>query len=370
MRSTQFRFPVTTLAGSRLNNIFSLQKGHRVEPKYRLKFFLSAVVAGIFEIFSLSEKILYQKRIREYKPGNPPVFIIGFWRSGTTLLHNLLCQDPEASYTTTFQTVFPNILLTQSWWLKKIINHLVPVNRPFDNVRMDMDFPQEEEFGMMNVQPNTIYKFFIYPVDFDRIIDKELFPADISPQEQAQWRKEYAGMIAKAAINTGGRRFIGKNPCNLTRIRLLRQMYPDAKFIFIHRDPYQVVESLYRFILSIFPGVQLQDTPAGFTREKVAILYQKIMHSYFRERENIPPSDLFEISMEDFLRDKTGHLRTIYKIFGLGDFERALPGVEKYLSENPNSRHEPCDPEPETIHLVNQYALDILKELGYKSRVS
>jgi hypothetical protein len=191
---------------------------HDVEEKYRSKFILSRVAAGILEPFTQAERILWQKRIRDQRLKKPPVFIIGFWRSGTTLLHNLLCQDPEAAYTTTFQTVFPNLLLTQSWWLKPLINHLVPALRPYDNVSMDMDFPQEEDFGLMNIQPSTIYKFFLFPAEFDQIIDRELFTGNLSPHLIAQWQEAYRGMIAKAVFNTGGSRYIGKNLCHLTRI--------------------------------------------------------------------------------------------------------------------------------------------------------
>ncbi len=365
MRRTKFDFPVTTLAGSTLKNFFALHRSHAVEPRYRTKFYLTAAVAAIFEIFNFIERITWQGRIRNHKLKTPPIFIIGFWRSGTTLLHNLMCQDPEASYTTTFQAVFPNLMLTQSWWLKSLLNYFIPEARPFDNVRMDVDFPQEEEFGMMNVQPYTIYKFFIYPADFDRIIEEELFTGNLPPEKIAQWKEQYAAMIAKAEFNTGGSRYIGKNPCNLARIGLLKSMYPDAKFIFIHRNPYQVTESLYKFILSIFEGVQLQDTPATYTRETVVRLYEKIMLNYFRDREALPASELIEIRMDEFVKDKQGHLRKIYETFGLGDFERVLPHIEKFLVENPYAKDEPVQPEPETIALVNRYAAYVVKKLGY-----
>jgi hypothetical protein len=212
MRRTSFRFPVTTLAGSSLANIPALLAGHSVEPKYRAKFLLSCAVAGLLEPLTLAERLIWNQRLTNHRLDSPPVFIIGFWRSGTTLLHNLLCQDPKAAYTTTFQTVFPNLLLTQSWWLKHLINYFVPVHRPYDNVSMDMDFPQEEDFGLMNIQPASIYKFFLFPAEFDQIIEKELFTGNLSPDAVDQWKTAYRKMIAKAVFNTGGTRYTGKSP--------------------------------------------------------------------------------------------------------------------------------------------------------------
>ena len=365
MRSTRFRFPVNTLVGSTLKNIRDLQKTHPVAPPYRRKFILYRTVAGILEPFSSAERLISQKRIRNFRLIKPPVFIIGFWRSGTTLLHNLLCQDPEAAYTTTFQTVFPNLVLSQSWWLKPLTNYFLPAQRPYDNVGMDMDFPQEEDFGMMNIQPVTIYKFLLFPADFDRIIDEELFTGNLSPEKLARWKDAYHSMIAKSVFNTGGSRYIGKNPCHLSRIILLKEMLPEAKFIFIHRHPYRVIESLYHFILSVFPGVQLQDVPSDFSREKVVILYEKFMKTYLRDRDMIPSSNLFEVKMDDFLADVTGHLKKIYEKFELGDFGRIEARVEKFLDENPCPEHNSNEPAPETIRLVDRYASGIMKELGY-----
>lgn len=366
MRSKHFRYAVSTLAGSSLRNIEVLRNHYRIEPKYRAKFAFTLVVAGLLEIVNPMERLFWGKRIRNHRLTHPPVFIVGFWRSGTTLLHNLLCQDPKAAYTTTFQTVFPNLLLTQSWWMKPIVNLFLPAERPYDNVSMDMDFPQEEDFGMMNMQPSTIYKFFLFPKDYDRIVEEELFTSGLPPDRLEQWRAAYRVMIAKAEFNTGGTRYVGKNPCHLTRIGLLREMFPDAKFIFIHRHPYKVAESLYQFMLRIFPGVQLQDVPADFTREKIVLLYRRMMETYFEDRYLIPPGNLLELGMDDFMGDIHGHLESIYRQLCLGDYEEARPHTEQFLKDS--SYQAPVrEPAGEEIRrLVDQHASGIMETLGYQ----
>ena len=230
-----------------------------------------------------------------------------------------------------------------------------------------MDFPQEEDFGLMNLQPSSIYKFFLFPGEFDRIIDQELFTGDLSPELISKWETAYRSMIAKAVLNTGGTRYIGKNPCHLTRITLLKEIFPDAKFIFIHRHPYKVIESLYHFILSVFPGVQLQDVPRDFSREKVAILYKKSIEAYFHDRNIIPSDDLIELKMDDFTRDIPGHMREIYQKFRLGDYSMVSSHIDKYLTENPEPSRIPHPPAAETIRLVDRYAKGIMHELGYIS---
>ena len=51
-------------------------------------------------------------RAVEATPVEPPLFILGHWRHGTTHLHNLLAQDPQFAYPTLYQTLYPRTFLT------------------------------------------------------------------------------------------------------------------------------------------------------------------------------------------------------------------------------------------------------------------
>jgi hypothetical protein len=359
MRNKTFRFAVTALVGSTLPNIFNKCRNHSIEPKYYGRFVFTLVVSGILEILNLWERLAWRRKVRKTPPGKPPVFIIGFWRSGTTLLHNLLCSDEDAAYTTTFQNVFPNITLSQSWWLRPVTNLVLPEERPFDNVHMDMNNPQEEEFALVNLLPSSFYNLFIFPEDFEKIIEKELLPETLTTEELERWKECYRGMTKKAMLNTGGTRFVSKNPINMVRMKLLKEMYPDAKFIFIYRNPYQVVESFYRFFLSIFPGIQLQSVPASFNRERMVQFYTFMMDIYFADRAAIPPEDLIEIRMEEFMEE-------IYSKFNLGPFEKARENCAKHLQERGGNNHHAYEIPDETYLLVDRYASGIIERLGYE----
>ena len=361
----QFHFPITTLLGTSVKNFIDACRGYRFESKFLIRVVLSFIISMVFELLAAWERIFWNKKLKAVRISKPPVFIIGFWRSGTTLLHGLLCEDRDAAYVTTFHTVFPNLVLSQKW-LKKLTNFFLPEKRPYDNYTWDMDSPQEEEFAIFNLQPYSFYKFFLFPKDFDRIYNEELPFTGFSSGKKENWKKRYLDLIRKTILDTGGKRYVGKNPCNIYRILTLKEMFPDAKFIFIYRNPYKVVESLYGFAHSIIPGIQLQESSGLPDRERIVKLYCDSMREYFRVRPEIDPENLMEFAYEDMCKDIPGTIRKIYEKFGMNGFEEALPRMSSYLNGGgKNDRVSPQIP-PEIYQLLNRYAPDIFLELDYR----
>jgi hypothetical protein len=364
-RKRAFKFPVSVLIGSKPGNILKVVSTYKIDLRYYPKFILSILVSIILELLHLPYRI-----IRKWSPAivsnnEPPVFIIGFWRSGTTLLHSLLCQDKRAGYVTTFQGVFPNFVPSGSKWLKEFTNRFLPRERPFDSYPMDMDFPQEEEFAMMSLQPKSIYRFFYFPKDFNDIYENDLHFERMPAVHRKRWVKEYLNLINNAMLNTGGERYMSKNPCNIFRIRTLADLFPDSRFIFIYRDPYLVVESLYRFAHKILPGSELQHLEGGIQREHFARLYRDSINEYTNAKEIINPANLIEIKYEEFRDKPIEFLREIYNRFNIPGFEEALPNMEAYLAKNATPSRTSYQIDPQTFRLVNEYAGDIVQKYGY-----
>jgi hypothetical protein len=364
-RNIPFKFPVSVLIGSKPSNILQVIKGYKIDLQYYPKFILSFIVSGIFRLMNLWERLIYRKEFKKIGSEEPPVLIIGFWRSGTTLLHSLMCQDPCAGYVTTFQAVFPNLVLTRYKWMKRIANWALPKKRPFDSYPMDMDFPQEEEFGLMSLQPKSIYKIFYFPKDYNDIYKTDLYFERLSDASRKCWEKEYLNLIDRAMINTGGERYISKNPCNIFRIKTLIGLFPDARFIFIYRNPYTVVESVYRFVNAILPGSELQHLEGGIPREYFARLYKDSINEYMDAKEIIRPDNLMEIRYEEFKERPVEFLCDIYSRFNIPGIEQVLPRMESYLANNNPDTRAAYQIAQETYQLVNEYSSDIVRKLGY-----
>jgi len=166
-------------------------------------------------------------------------------------------------------------------------------------------------------------------------------------------------------INRPGERFISKNPPNLARIKVLLEMFPEARFIFIYRNPYNVIESFYRFLQEVIPAIQLQNADEDVTRKMLASLYADMVDYYYKTKDKIPSENLMEIRYEDLAADPITGIRKIYEQFGMDHFDKDLPNIEIYLQRTRNiskNHYEISDP---TIELVNKHFVGLLNRWEY-----
>ncbi len=333
LRKKQFRFPVTMLIGSRFANFRKVTHDRRID--FKTKYFLTGLISLILGFINKSYEKRNLKKMISIHITEHPVFIIAFWRSGTTLLHNLLCCDPAAAYVSTFQTVFPHHCPGNKWLLKQFAKPFLPLHRPVDRVRFDFDLPQEEEIALGNLQPLSFYKFMYFPDDnFDLLIQRDLMLQNISPVEFKIWKESYSRLIKAAIMNTGGRRFVSKNPPNGFRIKILLEMFPDARFINIIRDPETVIESLQCFVPPVIKGIGLQRYDPEKMQKNLTLLFNLYQKKYHESKKLIPRNNLTEITYTELINSKKETVKNIYKDLRLPGFDQAAPRIDQYLSSN------------------------------------
>ncbi len=331
MRNRKFSFPVNTLCGSNYSNFRKVTAGHPIDRK--MMFFLtglSSLFLGVSAHFAEKRTL---KKLKKITLDKPPVFIIGFWRSGTTLLHNLLCNDPDAAYVSTFQGVFPHHTPASEWWLKVLASPLLPRKRPADGVKLDFDMPQEEEIALGNLQSLSFYHFMYFPADIERLIPRNLLLRDVSEEELGQWKNAYIQLIKTAMLKTGGHRFISKNPPNAFRIPLLLEMFPGARFINIFREREGTLNSFERFLTGVIQGIGMQRYDKKKFRESLERLYDLYLEHYHRDKALIPPEHLIEMQYQELLDDPYGISDMIFRRFDPEHRKKALENVRLFLSK-------------------------------------
>ena len=146
------KLPINTLVGADWKTFKAVTAGQEIDKGFRGKFRLTKSVCRLLSTLKPLEDSRYEKLCS--KPLEmDPLFILGHWRSGTTFVHNVFACDKHFGYTTTYQTVFPNLMLWGQPFFKKNMAFLMPDKRPTDNMELKVDLPQEEEFALSNMMP-------------------------------------------------------------------------------------------------------------------------------------------------------------------------------------------------------------------------
>ncbi|MEX0612440.1 MAG: sulfotransferase [Pirellulales bacterium] len=271
-------------------------------------------------LVAIAERCRYGRAIDRTEI-EPPLFILGTWRSGTTHLHNLLCVDDRFAYPNLYQVTCPSTFLLSERGMSRLVDWCMPKRRPQDAVKFGVKEPQEEDFAMCSLSGQASMLTMSFPRNvafYERFMTME----GLSPSELARWKACYLFFLKKLTFKYR-RPIVLKTPANTARIKTLLELFPEAKFVHIHRHPYDVFRSAKHTLLKAGPWWQLQrpnyrDDEAINRQliEQGKILY----HSFFAQRSLIPAGRLHDVAFEDLERDAVSQIRSTYDALDLPDF--------------------------------------------------
>ncbi|MGA9751535.1 MAG: sulfotransferase [Acidobacteriota bacterium] len=312
----------------------------------------------------LYERLRWGRTVDRVRLQEPPIFILGHWRSGTTYLHNLLAKDRHLGFVTTLQAFYPAVTL-QSLWLLPLLRRLPPQKRHGDNVLVGLEDPQEEEFALAILSPLSLYHFITFPRSSYRLFSEAVLFEGVPDTLKAEWQRAYLRILKTATLIAGGRRLVLKNPCNAARIPQLLELFPEAKFIHIYRNPCRVYYSTRHYFLSGLAQSQLQSVTPAELDEAVFHFYEGMMRKYWATKDLIPEGNLVEIRYEEFERDPLRSLAEIYEGLKLPGFDGAKEAFEGYIASQASYQQNRFSADPEELAAVTERLRFALDRLGY-----
>lgn len=314
------------------------------------------------------EHMRYDRAVKNVQLNEPPIFILGHWRSGTTNLHYLMSQDARMGYITMFQMVAPEMLFVGERVLKPAFAKVTPTTRPVDNLPLSVDGAQEEEFGLATMSPHSFYHYWFFPRRLEHYLNTYALFKDAPAPVVAEWKALYLAMLRKATLHMGGKRLLIKNPTNTGRIKQLLELFPDAKFVHIVRDPYRVFLSMRYMATKSHEASQLQTITPAEIEANVLHIYQAVMQQYLRDRALIPAQNLVEVRFEDIEVDPLHEIRRIYDHLGLTGYAEAEPGFLAYINSLGDFKKNPLKLSDQDIANVNAHWDFAFNAWGYPRR--
>jgi hypothetical protein len=308
------------------------------------------------ELFSWIERRRYGKRIGSSPVPDDPIFIIGHWRTGTTLLHQLLDLDPELAAPTLFQVAEPGCFICSYRYYMPVFSAMLPQKRPMDNVRIGINEPQEDEYAIYRITGFSPIERLVFPLKKDYFVldETSYLPAD--EKERKEWMESLRSYFQKLHY-VHGKRIISKNPFNSMRIRELAAMFPKARFVHITRHPFEVVPSSMNMWKIVTGQNRLnrngKEPGVGAVAEGI-----RMVLSVIGKDKNLLPSGYFhEMRFEDLQTKPVEELKKMYNRFDM-KFEDSLQSdILTYLEGLKNY-------EKNVFHLTEDEKSIIRKSLG------
>lgn len=324
------------------------------------------------EPFRILENITYADKIRDHELEKDPIFIIGHWRSGTSFLQYLLGQDPQFGYMNKFQVVFPDLFLKSEDFLKSVVKQFprtsnIVRDAQSMSINLDLDSPSEIEIALTTMlSPTSLHWGHIFPNNAWDHFDKYLFFDTATKTELQHWKQDYQHLIKKISLKNDGRQLIIKSPGNTSRVNKLLDLYPNARFIFIHRNPYDVFYSNKKLWNNLLNNLALQNFSEQQMEQEIIRVYKKLMSRYLAQRSSIPEGQLVELRFENFVTDPLKELYSTYNSLGLDGFVNAEPKFRRFLEHTAKGETSDYEYEDRIIPLINKNWDFTFEEWSYR----
>lgn len=309
----------------------ALLKENKVDKIYKHKVKEINFFRFVTKPFRALQHFLYNSKVEKMDLDTKnPVFILGHWRSGTTHMHYLFDKDPQFGTLTNYQTFSFTTSLLSKRIVKFLLSPLMPKERTQDNVKMTVDKPGEEEQPLSVVSTRTGIHSWIFSKNYSYFNKYNLFK-DITAQEKAAWQKDYTKVLKTIAFANNGKQLLLKNPHNTSRVKELLELFPNAKFVFIHRHPLDVYISTVHLFSKVVETQFLQYATLEERKEIIIYNFKEVLGKYLREKALIPEGNLYEVAYDDFTGNEMAHATKMYEKLNLPGFETAKPEIQKYL---------------------------------------
>lgn len=339
----------------------------KFKPKMTKHAFLAALITGVFVPFYVAENVYYACKIkREKVKVEKPVFVLGHWRTGTTLLVNYLSRDPQFSFLDPLKAVSINTFLIGKTLSSQAQKELFSKMRTYDNMEYKVGLPYEEYVAFAFRYPYSTWTMNHFPQAKDYYINFA-FVDELPEKRKKDWLKHYDKLLKRMVLKCGDRLLL-KSPDATARSLLLKTQYPDAKFVNIYRDPYVTVRSTINLYQKMFDSYGMQETPSYEELEDFVISTFKRMYlKFFEDIKHIPDEDFIEFRFEDFELDPLTCLKAAYDKFGW-DYEKTKDYFSSYKQSLVGYKKNEFDYKESLIKKVNAELGFYFEHYGYTKR--
>ncbi len=315
--------------------------------------------------FSTAEWVALESQLPQLEEMPPPIFILGHWRSGTTHLYNIMSQD-EFGFVPPVATGLPWDLMGIAKAARPLLERALPEHRYIDNIPVKPDSPQEDEIALANMTPLSFYHGIYFPKRFTEYLNEGLFFDNCTPDQIAAWRQRFEYFMRKLFLHQDRKRLLIKNPVYTARARFLHEIMPQARFIHIHRNPYEVFASMRNFYAKLLKQFALQSYDHVDIDRAILEVYTRMMRQLETDLAALPNHLYVELRYDELDTDPLGSIQKIYDALDIDGFSAIKPTFKTYLDSVKTYKKNKFSYTDEAAALVETHWGEFLTKWGYE----
>ncbi len=266
-----------------------------------------------------------------------PVFITGPARSGTSILHELLGEDPALRAPLAWEMAHPfpppaGTADDRAQWAETEFDLWADVNPAFGAVHeLKASLPEE---CLWLLAPEFDSGFWAANSDIPSFL---AWRAGTDPLPAYRMHKLMLQVLQQQADHPA-RPWALKSPMHLMRLPALFAVYPDARVILTHRDPVKTVTSSVS-TLAAGRWVRSNDVDTELIAASSGFGLSVMLNALVEQRSQLPPGQVADLHYLDLISDPVTAIEKAYAGLGL-PFDPALPGkIGAYLAGRPQHKH-------------------------------
>ncbi|MFT4519461.1 MAG: hypothetical protein ACI9JM_001857 [Halioglobus sp.] len=268
-----------------------------------------------------------------------PIFVTGLPRSGTSALLNLLEAAPGnrgvLQWEVQFPDPWPDSKPGEEDFRYPYLVKALDANKDSDFAKIhyvDADTPEEcvllHAFAFHGVQLG--FEIMLEPYR-SWLLEQDLVPLYAYQKRQLQmlnWRNP-------------GQQWMLKAPAHMWAIDAIMEVFPDARFIWCHRDPQAVVPSINSMntaVMVMYAG-DYSHLDAGEIGRSVMDWYAMSLEKGLAERAKLPESLFVDCSQKEFVDTPMAMVDKVYEAFALPMTDDDRAAMQAHIDANPKGKH-------------------------------
>jgi omega-hydroxy-beta-dihydromenaquinone-9 sulfotransferase len=293
---------------------------------------------------------------------SPPIFLLGFWRSGTTFLHELFCCDTRFGFPSTYACMnSAHFLLTEQGFHKR--RGKQEAYRPMDNMQYSWTSPQEDEFALLCMGAPSPYEALLVP---SLMSDPQVL-LDLrhrSAEEQDRWKRTIQLFLRELTVQQS-KTMVLKSPTHGFRFPLLPSIFPESQFVIIERNPYEVFASNLKLWKTLLEMYSLESASPEQIEKFVLAAYLIHEEAITEGIRQISPEKVARVRYEDLVDDPLREMKRIYSELKLPGYEDARPSIESYIASVAGHQRNRLVLSPAQKNSVDEMWGALIRDKGY-----